>query len=529
MRSRTTYAYLAVTVILIGAAIGLAAWLVSSLNEMHERFSRESHGLGLAFLVVLIVLMALGAAWLGRLAWRSRSGQGKAPGTHAPVPTDVIEAAVVQAGQAEGVIRQLGNVDARAELDRELGEIRAGRDRREFHVVVFGTGSAGKTSLINAMLGREVGKTEATLGTTRRGESHTHTLEGVEGTVYLTDTPGLSEIGDGGAAREQEARELAARADLLVFVLDHDLVRTEFDPLAALVRQGKRSIVILNKTDRYAEADRDAILAKLRERLSGLVPADDVIAGAASPRPMPVRVRRDDGTTETILEQQPPELDALRDRISRILKKEGEVLRAGNLLLRAHLLSRKAQDQLSKERDQRAEQVIEKFQWITAATSFTNPFPALELLASGAVQFQMISELANVYGITLSTSNVRVIGTEMIQMLVKLGLVEATTSLIAGIFKSTLVGYAAGGAVQAVSLAYLTHISGETFAEFFRHGQTWGDGGMQAALIRQFDLTSRTEFLQQFARQAVQKVSNRILHGGSNANAKPQEQPASKK
>ena len=77
-----------------------------------------------------------------------------------------------------------------------------------------------------------------------------------------------------------------------------------------------------------------------------------------------------------------------------------------------------------------------------------------------------------------------------------------------------MVGYAAGGAVQAVSLAYLTHISGETFAEFFRHGQTWGDGGMQAALIRQFDLTSRTEFLQQFAKQAVQKVSNRILHGG---------------
>jgi uncharacterized protein (DUF697 family) len=254
------------------------------------------------------------------------------------------------------------------------------------------------------------------------------------------------------------------------------------------------------------------------------VPADDVIVGAAAPRPIAVRVRRDDGTSETVLEPQPPELAALRDRIGRVLQREGDVLRAGNLLLRAHLLSRKAQDQLSQERDRRAEEVIEKFQWITAATSFTNPFPALELLASGAVQFQMISELANVYGITLSTSNVRVIGTEMIQMLVKLGLVEATTSLIAGIFKSTMVGYAAGGAVQAVSLAYLTHISGETFAEYFRHGQTWGDGGMQAALIRQFALTSRAEFLQQFARQAVQKVSSKILHGGS----KPQEHPASR-
>jgi small GTP-binding protein len=522
MRTRTTYTYIALTVILVVAALGLAAWLVSSLNEMHERFARQSRGLGLAFLIVLIILMVIGAIWLGLLAWRSRYSQ---VGPEAkPVPADVIQAASVQADQAEGVIRRVTDQEVKAELSRELGEIRAGRESREFRVVIFGTGSAGKTSLINALLGHEVGKTEATMGTTQRGESHTYTLQGVEGTVFLTDTPGLSEIGAGGAAREQEARELAARADLLVFVLDHDLVRTEFDPLAALVRQGKRSIVLLNKSDRFPDADQDAILAKLRERLRGLVTPEDIISGAAAPRPTPVKVRREDGTTQTIFEAQPSDLDALRARIAQVLKREGDVLRAGNLLLRAHLLSRKAQDQLSRERDQRAEEVIEKFQWITAATSFTNPFPALELLASGAVQFQMISELANVYGFTISTSNVRMIGTEMIQMLVKLGLVEATTSLIAGVFKSTMVGYAAGGAVQAVSLAYLTHISGETFAEYFRHGQTWGDGGMQAALIRQFDLTSRAEFIQQFAKQAVQKVSSRILHGGS----KTQESPASK-
>ena len=180
-------------------------------------------------------------------------------------------------------------------------------------------------------------------------------------------------------------------------------------------------------------------------------------------------------------------------------------------MLRAHLLSRKAQDQLAKERDERARDVIEKFQWITAGTVFANPFPALELVANGAVQFQMISELAGVYGVQISTSHVRMIGGQMIQMLLKLGLVETATSLIAGIFKSTLVGYAAAGGVQAVSMAYLTHISGEAFAEYFRAGQTWGDGGMQAALIRQFDLTSRAEFLQEFAKQAVQKVSTPMV------------------
>jgi uncharacterized protein len=518
MQTRSSYLYLALTLAIV--LIGVAAWLVSSVTALHDRFAQQSRGLGVAFLIALIVLLAIATLWASRFARAPRAGRDGP----ARAPDDVLEAAAVQAEAAEGLIRQVQDATARAGLNHELGELRAGKSRHEFRVVVFGTGSAGKTSLVNALLGREFGKTEATLGTTQRAENHTYAIEGVEGAVFLTDTPGLSEIGTGGEAREREARELAARADLLVFVLDHDLIRTEYEPLAALVRQGKRSIVVLNKTDRLADADSAAILAKLKERLRGLVAAADVVPVAAAPRPITVRVARPGGTVESALEAQPPQLEALRGRIAAILKQEGETLRAGNLLLRAHLLSRKAQDQLAAERDLRAKDVIEKFQWITAGTVFANPYPALELVANGAVQFQMVSELASVYGVQISASHVRMIGGQMIQMLLKLGLVETATSLVAGIFKSSLVGYAAAGAVQGVSMAYLTHVSGETFAEYFHHGQSWGDGGMQAALIRQFDLTSRVEFLQEFAKQAVQKVSSRILHGPP----KSPEQPAAK-
>jgi len=520
MQRRPSTIYATVAILVLG--IGLAAWLVTSVTELHDRFARHSTGLGLAFLALLVVLLAVLTFFVCRLVWQARS---LAHEKDVRAPDDMVQAAAVQTQQAEGVIRQVGNESAKLELNQELSELRAGHERREFHVVVFGTGSAGKTSLINALLGREAGKTEAIMGTTQKGENHTYAMEGVDGTVYLTDTPGLSEIGTGGAQRERDARDLAARADLLVFVLDNDLIRTEYEPLAALVRQGKRSIVVLNKTDRLTDTDRDAILAKLRERLRGLVGPDAVVACAAAPRPIPVRVQRPDGSIETTLEDQPPDLAALRARIAEILRREGDTLRAGNLLLRAHLLSRKAQDQLARERDLRARDVIEKFQWITAGTVFANPFPALELVANGAVQFQMISELAGVYGVQVSTAHVRMIGGQMIQMLLKLGLVETATSLIAGLFKSTLVGYAAAGAVQGVSMAYLTHISGEAFVEYFSRGQTWGDGGMQAALVRQFDLTSRTEFLQEFAKQALKRVSHQFLQ---TVTAKPEQPPVKK-
>ncbi len=232
---RTRPSYLLLGLVLLVVLLGASGWLLSSLVELHDRFSRQSRGLGIAFLMVLIVFLALATLWVGRLLWRSRN----AAHAGAQAPAGVIEAASVQTDQAEGVIRQVGDPTARAGLAQELSEIRAGRHRREFRVVIFGTGSAGKTSLATALLGREAGKSEAVMGTTQKAENHTYSLDGVDGSLFLTDTPGLSEIGEAGSAREHEARDLAARADLLIFVLDHDLVRTEFEPLSALVSPGK--------------------------------------------------------------------------------------------------------------------------------------------------------------------------------------------------------------------------------------------------------------------------------------------------
>ena len=268
------------------------------------------------------------------------------------------------------------------------------QEQATLRVVVFGTGSAGKTSLINALLGRKVGETEAVIGTTQHGENHTYELGGVEGTVYLTDTPGLAEAGPGGDVREIEARSLAVRADLLLFVVDHDLLRGEYERLIELARLGKRSIVVLNKKDRFPDRDLAAIAAKLRERLSGVIDAADIVTVAAAPRPIPVQVRRADGTTETVLEVEEPDIGALRARIGQVLAREGKLLRVANLLVRGRVLEREAHDQLEREREQRAEAVVEHYQWVAAGTVFANPIPALDILAGGAVQLDMIGELA---------------------------------------------------------------------------------------------------------------------------------------
>jgi uncharacterized protein len=380
------------------------------------------------------------------------------------------------------------------------------RGSAEFQVVVMGTGPVGKTSLINAMLGRSVGETGATMGTTRGGQAHTHVVEGVEGALLLTDTPGLGEFGPGGSAREVEALGLANRADLLVFVVDHDLTRADCQTVLELARRGKRLIVALNKKDRFTEEDREAILARLRERLAGVVPVEDIVSVAAAPAPVPVRIRKPDGTTETVLEEEPPDLEDLECRVATVLDREGDALRAGNLLLCARMREQAERERTARQRRAKAGTIMERHQWLAAVTAFANPVLALGPMAVGAVQLRMLSELAAVYDVPLTSEFVERIGQQMAQTLLKLGVAEAAASVLAGFFKFNPLGFAAGGVVQAVTMAYLTRLTGASFLEYLEHGQTWGEGGMHESLSRQLEETRRSEWLMQFAKMAIHRL-----------------------
>ena len=136
--------------------------------------------------------------------------------------------------------------------------------------------------------------------------------------------------------------------------------------------------------------------------------------------------------------------------------------------------------------------------------AFANPVLALGPMAVGAVQLRMLSEMASVYDVPLSAEFIEKVGHQMAQTLLKLGVAEAAVSVLGGLIKFNPVGFAAGGIVQAVTMAYLTRLTGQTFAEYLEHGGTWGESGMQGELSRQLEETRRSEWLLQFAKMAIQ-------------------------
>lgn len=414
------------------------------------------------------------------------------------VPEEKTEAAEETLKAIRQQVSQIQDEVARQALLSRSREIEAILARGELQVVVFGTGSAGKTSLVNALIGRMVGKVGAPMGTTEVGETYSLKLKGLERQILITDTPGILEAGVVGTEREQMARQLATEADLLLFVVDSDLRQSEYEPLRRLAEIGKRSLLILNKNDLYTEDDKETILARLRQRVRGFIAAMDVVAISANPQP----VRLENGE----IFQPEPDIMPLIRRLAAVLRAEGEDLVADNILLQSQRLGEEARHLIDRQRRRQAEKVVERFQWIGAGAIAVTPLPGLDLLAAAAVNAQMVVEIGKIYGCELNIDRGRELALSLAKTLVSLGIVQGALQLLTRVLQLNVATYLVGKAIQGVTAAYLTRIAGKSFIEYFRHDQDWGDGGITEVVQRQFQLNRRDEFIRAFIQQAIARV-----------------------
>ncbi len=162
-----------------------------------------------------------------------------------------------------------------AGMEREIaGAAIAERLRAGFEVAIVGRPNVGKSTLLNALAGRDAALTSSTPGTTRDVIEVRMDLDGLPLTVL--DTAGLRDAGEEvEAAGIARARQRAESADVRVFlVADREEVRS----LGVPRREG--DLVLLAKGDLDPGPGRvsgltgygiEAMLAELAERLGGRV------------------------------------------------------------------------------------------------------------------------------------------------------------------------------------------------------------------------------------------------------------------
>ena len=218
------------------AAEGIADLIAAETEAQRRQALRQVDG----------ALARLTSDWAGRLTRLLAHQEAAIEFAEDDLPTDLGDRA------------RAGAAVLRAEIETHLADGGRGERLREGVVVaILGAPNAGKSSLLNALVGREAAIVSARAGTTRDVVEVRLDLAGVS--VTLADTAGLREAGD---EIEQEgirrARRRAEEADLILAVFATDAVPDD----ETLAWVGPDALVLANKMD----------LAPAPATIGGMVP-----------------------------------------------------------------------------------------------------------------------------------------------------------------------------------------------------------------------------------------------------------------
>lgn len=142
--------------------------------------------------------------------------------------------------KAENIIEELNALIESADNGKMLKE--------GINTVIVGKPNAGKSSLLNLLVGEEKAIVTNVAGTTRDVLEETIRLQGIS--LNIIDTAGIRTTEDVvEKIGVQKAKKYASDADLIVYVVDASVPLDESDNEIIDLIQNKKFIVLLNKTD----------------------------------------------------------------------------------------------------------------------------------------------------------------------------------------------------------------------------------------------------------------------------------------
>ncbi|MEA5451435.1 YcjF family protein [Leptolyngbya sp. CCNP1308] len=262
--------------------------------------------------------------------------------------------------------------------------------------------------------------------------------------------------------------------DGLLLITDGDITDSALTLLRERAIAGQGAVLVFNKQDHYDAADQETILTQLQQRVATLPATVPVVTAAAAPRAIKVRRHQADGTFTETMETPEPALAGLQAALDRAFVAERSTLVAATVLRHSQALRQRVQTDINRLRRDRALPLIDQLQWVAGAAAFANPVPTLDLLATVAINGQLILDLGKIYGFNLTLNEAKTAAGTLASLTVKLGLVELSTQVLTAVLKSHFATYVAGGLVQGLSAAYLTRMAGLSLVDYFEQAALAG-------------------------------------------------------
>ncbi|WP_013321888.1 slr1306 family protein [Gloeothece verrucosa] len=430
----------------------------------------------------------LGAIALGGGFWFLHQKSPKISLSYlSPLKRETVEEAIGQALKIKVDLETEAPLEDISVLKQQIAQLSEGFKRQTLQIAVTGGRKVGKSSLIEVLAS-----------------------EKIAANLSFVETEPL---GSETVTTEIAAKQVASSSDLVLFLVNGDLTDSQWRILGEYKQNYQRFLLIFNKQDQYLPEEKALIVQQLKSRVQPLMGEEDVMAISAAPNDVKVRQYQKDGSVQEWMEKQTANLEILESRLSQIIAQEREQLIWGTIWREAMQLKQQGKQKLNGVRRTRAMPVVEQYQWIVAASAFANPVAALDLLATAAINAQMIVDLSKIYQQQFSLSQAQATSGTVGKLMVKLGLVELSTQTLGSLLKSHLVTFVAGGVIQGVSAAYLTRIAGLSLIEYFQEqevsitsGKVFNLEKFTEKLKQVFDQNQRTAFLQEFVKVALGRL-----------------------
>jgi small GTP-binding protein len=512
LRTNTGFLLFLILIVFGAALVFLPPWVAQQIETASK--------LGATGFYIYVTVVVLGAVVLlgatGSIVWRlwQRTRRKQADRVqHAKNPSQLTRGEreqelaenLLAADDLRGELPQIQSL--REQLAALSGKIEEKRASQTLEIVAFGSISSGKSSLLNAIAGRDVFQTDAKGGTTvARNEIPWPGLD----QVVLVDTPGLGEVD--GTERGVVSADAAKEADIVLMVVDGPLRDWEHRLLQQLAGMEKRTIICLNKADWFPERDLARLLDQLRDQVSGLVQRDDVLAVRSQmTKRKRVRVLADGEEREELVDV-PLDIASLANRMLQVIRRDGHDLILANLLLQSRGLVQEARRRVQETLDQRAWETVDRYMWGAAGAAALSPFPVLDLAAGIAISTKMVVDLGHVYrqDVDLQAA-VTLLGQLTKQLLAILGVTAigpAVATAIASLLKTVPgVGTLAGGVLQGIVQALITRWIGAVFIQYFRNEMQTSEAGLANIARQEWERLTTLSELRRLVQTARSKLT----------------------
>ena len=283
------------------------------------------------------------------------------------------------------------------QLDSQINKL----ETKELQISVYGRVGVGKSSLLNALIEKQVFPTDIVNGNTKTSKSHEwckkfQSLNKVE----LIDSPGIDEI-DNSNAEEINFKHVLD-TDLILFVIDSDITRIELNSLEELLRHKKPIILVLNRCDQWNKREAKLILSSIQKKLPLYTGKIKIALVASSPRE--AKIKRD-GTVRS--EKKSPKVDILKSELKDVINQSGELLLCINSLRIADQFYKLLKENRLLKKKEAAQNLIGKYATLKASGVAINPFLMIDLITGLAFDSALVIQLSKLYGLEVGGPSAR--------------------------------------------------------------------------------------------------------------------------